>query len=63
MIDITERFLKDIAGKIGPELVEEVRLFPANPTNLDPKCNFITEPDAGPFRPNTVIGFQISDLP
>lgn len=28
MIDITERFLKDIADKIGAELVEEVRLFP-----------------------------------
>ena len=36
----------------------EPRLFPANPTNLDPKCNFITEPDAGPFRVNTVIGFH-----
>ena len=28
MIDTTERFLKDIADKIGPERVEEVRLFP-----------------------------------
>jgi len=28
MIDTTERFLKDIADRIGPELVEEVRLFP-----------------------------------
>ena len=36
----------------------EPRLFPANPTNLDPKCFFITEPIAGPFRVNTVIGFH-----
>ncbi len=28
MIDTTERFLKEIAEKIGAELVEEVRLFP-----------------------------------
>ncbi|HEY3258311.1 MAG TPA: hypothetical protein VGJ64_05605 [Gemmatimonadaceae bacterium] len=28
MIDITERFLKEIADRIGPELVEELRLFP-----------------------------------
>jgi len=28
MIDITERFLKDIAERIGPERIEEVRLFP-----------------------------------
>jgi hypothetical protein len=36
----------------------EPRLFPANPTNQSPKCNFITEPNAGPFRTNTVIGFH-----
>lgn len=36
----------------------EPRLFPANPTNLDPKCNFIVEPNAGPYRTNTVIGFH-----
>lgn len=36
----------------------EPRLFPANPTNLDPDCNFITEPDFGPFRTNQVIGFH-----
>jgi hypothetical protein len=36
----------------------EPRLFPANPTNLDPKCNFITEPNVGPFRTNQVIGFH-----
>jgi hypothetical protein len=34
------------------------RLFPANPTNIDPKCSFITEPFAGPFKTNTVIGFH-----
>jgi hypothetical protein len=28
MIDTTERFLKEIGDRIGPELVEEVRLFP-----------------------------------
>jgi len=28
LIDTTERFLKDIADKIGAERVEEVRLFP-----------------------------------
>jgi len=36
----------------------EPRLFPSNPTNVDPKCNFITEPAVGPFRRNTVIGFH-----
>jgi hypothetical protein len=36
----------------------EPRLFPANPDNADPKCNFITEPNVGPFRTNTVIGFH-----
>lgn len=28
MIEITERFLKDIADKVGPENVEAVHLFP-----------------------------------
>jgi hypothetical protein len=28
VIDTTERFLKDIADRIGTELIEEVRLFP-----------------------------------
>jgi hypothetical protein len=36
----------------------EPRLFPANPDNLPPDCDFITEPDFGPFRTNTVIGFH-----
>jgi hypothetical protein len=36
----------------------EPRLFPANPDNTPPKCSFITEPNAGPFRVNTVIGFH-----
>lgn len=36
----------------------EPRLFPANPDNVPPKCNFITEPDFGPFRTNQVIGFH-----
>lgn len=36
----------------------EPKLFPANPNNLPPKCSFITEPDAGPFKTNTVIGFH-----
>jgi PKD domain-containing protein len=36
----------------------EPRLFPSNPSNVDPKCNFITEPAVGPFRRNTVIGFH-----
>jgi hypothetical protein len=36
----------------------EPRLFPANPTNLPPKCDFITEPNVGPFKTNTVIGFH-----
>ena len=36
----------------------EPRLFPANPTNVLPKCDFITEPAAGPFRTNQVIGFH-----
>jgi len=36
----------------------EPRLFPANPTNVPPKCNFIVEPNAGPYRTNTVIGFH-----
>jgi PKD domain-containing protein len=40
----------------------EPRLFPGNPTNLDPKCNFITEPSAGPFRVNTVIGFHSTSV-
>ena len=36
----------------------EPKLFPANPTNLDPKCNFITEPADGRIRANQVIGFH-----
>ena len=36
----------------------EPRLFPANPTNLLPNCFFITEPNVGPFKRNTVIGFH-----
>jgi hypothetical protein len=36
----------------------EPRLFPANPDNVDPKCNFITEPATGPFRRGQVIGFH-----
>jgi hypothetical protein len=36
----------------------EPRLFPANPTNVPPRCFFITEPASGPFRVNTVIGFH-----
>jgi hypothetical protein len=36
----------------------EPRLFPANPTNALPKCDFITEPAVGPFRANQVIGFH-----
>ena len=36
----------------------EPRLFPQNPTNLPPHCNFITEPAVGPFRANQVIGFH-----
>ncbi len=36
----------------------EPKLFPANPDNLPPHCQFITEPDAGPFKTNTVIGFH-----
>jgi PKD domain-containing protein len=36
----------------------EPRLFPANPDNLPPKCLFITEPNVGPFRRNSVIGFH-----
>jgi PKD domain-containing protein len=36
----------------------EPRLFPANPDNLQPNCDFVTEPNAGPFRTNTVIGFH-----
>ncbi len=36
----------------------EPRLFPENPNNLAPKCNFLTEPNVGPFRRNTVIGFH-----
>ena len=36
----------------------EPRLFPQNPTNVLPKCDFITEPAVGPFRSNQVIGFH-----
>jgi hypothetical protein len=36
----------------------EPRLFPANPTNVPPRCDFITEPLVGPFRANQVIGFH-----
>jgi PKD repeat protein len=36
----------------------EPRLFPPNPTNALPKCDFITEPNVGPFKRNTVIGFH-----
>jgi PKD domain len=36
----------------------EPKLFPANPTNLNPHCQFITEPNVGPFKTNTVIGFH-----
>jgi hypothetical protein len=36
----------------------EPRLFPANPDNVLPKCFFIVEPNAGPYRTNTVIGFH-----
>src|SRR5258706_1735836 len=36
----------------------EPKLFPANPSNLPPHCDFITEPAVGPFKTNTVIGFH-----
>jgi PKD repeat protein len=36
----------------------EPRLFPPVPGNKPPICNFITEPDQGPFKRNTVIGFH-----
>jgi len=36
----------------------EPKLFPANPTNVPPHCDFITEPAVGPFKTNTVIGFH-----
>jgi PKD repeat protein len=36
----------------------EPRLFPANPSNIPPNCDFITEPLVGPFRANQVIGFH-----
>ena len=36
----------------------EPRLFPANPTNLLPKCDFISEPADGRIRANQVIGFH-----
>jgi hypothetical protein len=36
----------------------EPKLFPANPDNVLPKCQFITEPGAGPFFTNQVIGFH-----
>jgi hypothetical protein len=36
----------------------EPRLFPANPDNVEPECNFITEPATGPFRRGQVIGFH-----
>ena len=36
----------------------EPRIFPPNPSNAAPKCQFITEPAAGPFRVGQVIGFH-----
>lgn len=36
----------------------EPRLFPQVPDNAAPKCSFVVEPGAGPYRVNTVIGFQ-----
>lgn len=36
----------------------EPRIFPANPNNVPPTCNFITEPNAGPFFTNQVVGFH-----
>jgi hypothetical protein len=36
----------------------EPRLFPTNPNNVLPKCFFIVEPAAGPFRQGQVIGFH-----
>ena len=40
----------------------EPRLFPANPNNVSPVCRFITEPGAGPFFTNTVIGFHSTSV-
>jgi hypothetical protein len=40
----------------------EPRLFPANPNNTDPICRFITEPGAGPFFTNQVIGFHSTSV-
>jgi hypothetical protein len=40
----------------------EPRLFPANPDNVLPRCFFITEPDAGPFLTNQVIGFHSTSV-
>jgi hypothetical protein len=36
----------------------EPRLFPANPDNDPPNCDFITEPTVGPFFVGQVIGFH-----
>lgn len=36
----------------------EPRLFPQIPGNVAPKCSFVVEPGAGPYRVDTVIGFQ-----
>jgi PKD repeat protein len=36
----------------------EPRLFPPNGANKAPTCQFITEPAAGPFKVNQVIGFH-----
>ncbi len=36
----------------------EPRLFPQVPGNRAPACNFVVEPAVGPYRVNTVIGFQ-----
>jgi PKD domain len=40
----------------------EPKLFPANPSNALPKCNFIIEPATGPYFTNQVIGFHSTSV-
>jgi len=53
--DVNGRFYQSVRIELRSA---EPRIFPENPNNVAPKCNFIIEPAVGPYRTGQVIGFH-----